>query len=109
MPLAADEYILDVTTELHKNQQVRDAETGDFYLFFIFSYYIFLLTLRSERMYFSGVLLDILPVRVVFPLAAGQSALRPSALQPDRARLLRRPIVGFALRTIATRVFGESY
>jgi len=25
MPLAADEYILDVTTELHKNQQVGDA------------------------------------------------------------------------------------
>lgn len=26
MPLAADEYILDVTTELHKNQQVRTRE-----------------------------------------------------------------------------------
>lgn len=41
MPLAADEYILDVTTELHKNQQV-------FYLIFCRSVWYFPLRLDSQ-------------------------------------------------------------
>lgn len=39
MPLARDEYVLDVTTELHKNHQV-------FYL--IFCRYIFLIIIRGH-------------------------------------------------------------
>lgn len=55
----------------------------------------------------SGVLLDILPVRLVFPAASGQSTIRPSAFQSNRTRLLGRPTVGFALRPVTTRFIGE--
>lgn len=66
---------------------------------------------RGTRCYFhrcrSGVLLNILPIRLVFPAPTGQSTIRPSAVQPNRTRLLGRPTVGFALRPVTTRFIGE--
>lgn len=55
-----------------------------------------------------GVLFDILPVRVVLPVAAGQSALRPSAVQSNRTGLLGRSAVGLAVRAITSRTIGKS-
>jgi len=64
--------------------------------------------MRSCFCRYLGVLFDILSVRLVFPAAAGQSTIRPSAVQPNRTRLLGRPPVGFAFRPVTPRFIGKS-
>lgn len=68
--------------------------------------------LMQNKIIFNAVvtdfLLNILPVCVVFPVAARQPTLRTSVVQSNSAWLPGRFAVGFAFWTIVPRIFGKS-
>lgn len=56
----------------------------------------------------TGVLPDILPVGVVFPVATGQSALRPGVVQSNRTGLFGRAAVSLTIRPVIPRTVGTA-